>query len=123
MRAVQSRVGDLSWYNSGALGNGYMRALAFAIVALSVSLWSSVQAASSVDDATDKQLAQLEDRYFGRSYDSDSAVHRAQRLEKLIFGEEASGDLEERIKNITAAAGPGASTDNAGPANERSAPD
>ncbi len=52
----------------------------------------------SVKDALDK----LENKYFERTYKSDSISQRIDRLDKFIFGEVKSGSDEERLKRIIA---------------------
>ncbi len=52
----------------------------------------------SVKDTLDK----LENKYFERTYKSDSVSQRIDRLDKFIFGEVKSGSDEERLKGIIA---------------------
>jgi hypothetical protein len=67
--------------------------------------FSSVWADSNLDQATQQQLSRLELKYFGRNYAAESDESRAQRLEKLVFGDAVEGDPAKRIQNIVAGTG------------------
>jgi len=77
-----------------------MRALIGLLLAVAVSLWSAVQAATNLQPGTLKQLVELERKYFGSSFDADSDQSRAERIEELLFGKAVAGDPEQRIKNL-----------------------
>ena len=80
-----------------------MRVRVSSLVVLAVSCCLSAQA-SNLDAATVRKLAQIEQKYFGQSYNADSDEHRTERVEKLIFGEPGTGSLEQRIAKISATA-------------------
>ncbi|HEY9714586.1 MAG TPA: hypothetical protein V6C72_14055, partial [Chroococcales cyanobacterium] len=80
-----------------------MRVRVSLLAALSAALLSSAHAATSLDAGTFKLLVNLEQKFFGRTYDSDTDEARTDRLEKLIFGSQNSGDPAKRIKQIVTA--------------------
>lgn len=78
-----------------------MRLLICLSILLSVSLNYKVFAeGSNLDKATLEKLSVLEKRYFGHSFDSDSDENRAGRLEQLVYGEESSAELKDRINRL-----------------------
>lgn len=88
-----------------------MRAI-ICLVALPLFLFpADIQAASDLDAPTQRQLVQLEAKYFGHSFDADSYDDRTVRLEKLIFGEPTPGDLTQRIQKLVVATGAGSAED------------
>lgn len=80
-----------------------MRAIVCSLAALSVVFCLNVQAATSLDAATLQKLTQLERKYFEESFDADTDEARIERLEKLVFGEPASGAVQPRIEKLVAA--------------------
>src|SRR6516164_6469305 len=82
-----------------------MRVAVTCLAAVLLLLYPCVQADSNLDQATLQQLTRLEQKYFGRNYSSESDAARAERLEKLVFGEAIEGDPASRIKKIVAATG------------------
>ena len=58
---------------------------------------------SSLDKPALQSLCSLEKRYFGHTFDSDADDSRTARLEQLVFGEQGSGSLVERIGNLVKA--------------------
>ncbi len=80
-----------------------MRVIACWLLALSVSLGPGARAASNLQAGAQQQLARLEKRYFGHSFDADPEERRAERLEKLIFGEPSSGDAGQRVRSLVSA--------------------
>lgn len=89
-----------------------MRVRVYSLVALAVSFSLSAQA-SNLDAGTVRKLAEIEQKYFGQSYNADSDQHRTERVEKLIFGQPGSGSLEQRIGKISATANAAANDVNA----------
>jgi hypothetical protein len=79
-----------------------MRVIICSLVGLSASLWFSVQAATSGDVGTVQQLGQLEQKYFHRTFDADTQESRTARLENFVYGEAVNGDLQPRIKKLSA---------------------
>src|SRR5262245_52734557 len=49
----------------------------------------------------DQQIAGLEARLFQHEYPSDTTDARLARLEKMVFGEEKTGEPSERLKGLT----------------------
>lgn len=47
-------------------------------------------------------IEKLENQFFEHTYPSDNDEKRVERLEKLIFGESKSGDLQKRIQTLSA---------------------
>ncbi len=80
-----------------------MRIIGCSFLVLLAFLCSSGKTARAVEAGGLQKLAQLEQRYFGHSSDAESADVRVQRLEKLVFGEASSGELDQRVVQILAA--------------------
>lgn len=57
-------------------------------------------AATALDAQSKKELAQLEQKYFGATFTSDSDEVRTSRIEKLMFGDASSGNVAARIKQL-----------------------
>lgn len=47
-----------------------------------------------------KDLLLLENRYFGHGFEKEDALSRAERLEKLVYGEPADGSATERLTRL-----------------------
>ena len=82
-----------------------MRVTVSCLAAALLLLNPCVQAESNLDQPTLQQLERLEQKYFGRSYSNESDSERAERLEKLVFGEASEGDPATRIKKIVGSTG------------------
>src|SRR5579883_2080591 len=68
---------------------------------LSICLNSAAIAEDTkLDKSTLQSLELLEKRYFGHTFSSDTDESRAGRLEQLVFGDQSSGDIGERIGNL-----------------------
>jgi hypothetical protein len=80
-----------------------MRVIFYSLIFLFISLCSNVQAATTLDADTQRQLVQLEKKYFAHSFDGDTDDSRVGRLEKQILGCTNSGDPGQRMQNIIAA--------------------
>jgi len=66
--------------------------------------------ASGLDKVTLAELAQLEQKYFARTYATDSDENRTQRLEKLVFGQPSTGPNKDRIEKMFAGLPPDTSS-------------
>jgi hypothetical protein len=82
-----------------------MRVIFPSLIVLLILACTNVQAATNFDKNTLKQIVQLEEKYFARSFDGDSDENRVGRLEKTILGCTNSGDPVERMRNLLAATG------------------
>jgi hypothetical protein len=81
----------------GAVLVVYMRLLTCFLVVALAAMFDAAWAVEHADASVQKQLFGLETRYFGHGFESDSDQRRTERLESLIFGEPAPGDLNQRI--------------------------
>lgn len=73
-----------------------------ALLASLLNPWSVSLAQQSLDADSQRLLNLLEQKYFGRTYESDSDERREARLEKLVFGDVLSGDSKQRINRLAA---------------------
>ena len=95
-----------------------MRTIICSLVVLSVLVSARAAAAADLDAATLHKLVQLEQRYFGHSFDSDSDNGRAERLEKLILGEPTAGSSEQRIERLVTTTADSSAEDNGSKENQ-----
>jgi hypothetical protein len=77
------------------------------LLALSLLLHShaAVAVTAGLDATTSNELAQLEQIYFGHTFDADGddLEKRTERVEKLMYGEAEPGDPKDRIKKMFSA--------------------
>lgn len=59
-------------------------------------------AAAASSGSSAKDLPKLEQKYFGHTFEADSPEARIGRIEQMIFGEENTGSVEDRINKILA---------------------
>lgn len=80
-----------------------MRKIIAVVIACSAA--NAFAAQASGESSVQKDIKQLEQKYFGTTFDSDCDSIRTERIEKLTLGTPGSGDLSTRVKNLKDSAG------------------
>ncbi len=78
------------------------RFLQYCLPALSVLLLSAQPSFAADSTATSSSIVNLENHFFEHTYPSDDTEKRVERLEKLVFGESKSGDIQARLQSLSA---------------------
>jgi len=77
--------------------------MALRLFFLVILVWTlSSGAALANGGSTDEQIGDLETKFFEHEYKTDSEGDRLTRLEKLVFGEQRSGDDQKRLNDLLA---------------------
>lgn len=71
----------------------------FSIVLISIYLSGFVPIQASPQMST---ISKIENELYGFDYTNDSSKNRVERLEKTIYGKASSGDINKRIKKLSA---------------------
>ena len=66
---------------------------------LLIFLFLTATAISAVNHSN--QLTQIENNFFGLDYSNETDIQRLQRIEKVLYGNEQKGTVENRIKKIS----------------------
>lgn len=78
------------------------RFLQYCLPALSVLLLSAQPSFAANSTLTDSSIVTLENHFFEHTYPSDDNEKRVERLEKLVFGESKTGDIQARLQSLSA---------------------
>lgn len=90
-----------------------MRVIANSFLALSILISTQVQSATANGAGRGAQLTKLEQKYLGQAYAAEPEESRVQRLEKFVFGDVSTGDLNQRLAQLVLAGDGGTPDDNA----------
>lgn len=89
-----------------------MRVIANSFLALLLLISTQINPATADSAESRAQLAGLERKYLGIVYPAEAEETRIQRLEKFVFGDAGSGDVNQRLANLVSTGNGGASADN-----------
>ncbi|MBP7862493.1 hypothetical protein KA183_12495 [bacterium] len=78
------------------------RFLQYCLPALSVLILSAQPSFAADSTLTDSSIVTLENHFFEHNYPSDDNEKRVERLEKLVFGESKTGDIQARLQSLKA---------------------
>ncbi len=78
------------------------RFLQYCLPALSVLILSAQPSFAADSTATNTTIVTLETHFFEHTYPSDDNEKRVERLEKLVFGESKTGDIQARLQSLSA---------------------
>ncbi|MGD9679838.1 MAG: hypothetical protein AB7W16_01525 [Candidatus Obscuribacterales bacterium] len=81
-----------------------MRLLNSSVLTITLAFGASCAPATAGGEALGEEIAPLERRFLGHSFDKDSQDKRLSRLEQLVFGEASQGDPAARLKRLDDAA-------------------
>lgn len=81
-----------------------MRLLNSSVLSITLAVGASCAPATAGGEIPGEEIAPLERRFLGHSYDKDSQDKRLSRLEQLVFGEPSQGDPAARLKRLDDAA-------------------
>lgn len=78
------------------------RFLQYCLPALSVLILQAQPSFAADSTLTNSTIVTLETHFFEHTYPSDDNEKRVERLEKLVFGESKSGDIQARLQSLSA---------------------
>lgn len=88
-----------------------MRVIANSFLALSILISTQIQTATASGADSFDQLTKLEQKYLGQVYAAEPEENRVQRLEKFVFGDVSSGDVNQRLAQLVSAGGDSTTND------------
>lgn len=100
-----------------------MRVIANSFLALSILISTQIQAATASGADSFAQLTKLEQKYLGQVYAAEPEEKRVQRLEKFVFGDVSSGDVNQRLAQLVSAGGDSTTNDTGVTTNNTAADD
>lgn len=80
-----------------------MRVIANSFLALSILISTQIQPATGNGADGSASLTKLEQKYLGQAYTADPEETRVTRLEKFVFGDVSTGDLNQRLAQLLSA--------------------